>query len=939
MADNDVRREVFDLLRASPQPDNTRVNTIPVLEPPRPGIERYAREGVPLDTTTGAGFFARAGLSFANSPEARSDFISRAYNGSKVDITDEGDFIIRNVQDQGTGQAKDLLVDERDFTKADVADMAAPVIRTAAEFLFLKRVGLAEGGVLKRLFVGTPAAAAFGEGLTATGQALLGQRQTFAEHLGEFGKNVAGGLALGGALEGGLGAVNAARGRLGGELASGDVERAGIRALGAVNKEAGTSITPSLGQMAASPDVLNLETFLKRLPFFGTALRKQDEVRGEAVRALQRGIVGEQPLQPLADLGADLAETAKDVVARPLAAATVAEQSLATRAADQLESAISAIAPSARSFTEEGTASLTKLAARGQYGQFKQTADELFEAAGNPEISTAPLKPMLAAIREGLPKRTIITESELVDAAGKPLATTEGKEVVRELVPTELQRFLKGAESLDERMPLSELRRIRSTVDDAIREGRGLEGVSTYELKKLQHAFTETINQGVEMLGEQGNAIMRANRFYRDNIERFEVPLVARLLKEGPADAGYMGQYELVNALRSNPDRFRELEGFLKGAVTEGGTPIGATGERVFNVVRRSLMEDILTRSRVNPGSSASNINADAFVQELSHYPPAVRSTLLGASEDTIKRNLDLLKQLKSGYKDVPMDKLEAFVRFPANSVEDLSRLATARKEAANLFENEVVKKLLKGEGANVEALGSEEALDWLMHTKRNSDVAEMMSYVSDNPELTESIRRNTAARIFQEVAQKTTPADAARLNDRTQLIDPVRLVEKFREPESRARLRTLLGDSTFNLMDNFAASQAILGKTGSSSIIGGSTATSILTKTLKFFRNVPLAAKFTIYSVALTNPSLQKAVMEGSLNAGTDLPAFTAALVSSPPVLNALKDQYGKAGAELIARMFSQKPQEGAAPTQPSAATNDLAARSNVLELLKGAR
>lgn len=946
MADNttNIGTEVLDLLRASPQ-ENVSVNVLPTLEQPRPGLERYAREGVPLDTTTGAGFFTRAGLSFAQSPEARIDYISRAYGGSKVDVTDEGDLIVRNVQDQRTGKPVDLLVDERDFSTGRdlVADMTSPALRTVGELLFLKKIGLADASALKRVLLGSPVAAGFGEGVSATYQALLEQRQTFGEHLREFGINTAGGIALGGPFEAAIGIGNRVAGRgIAGELAAGDAERTGIRALNAVNATAGTDIRPSLGQMAASPDVLNLETFLKRLPFFGTALRRQDELRAEEVRKLQRGIFGGQPLQPLAEMGADLAEAAREVAARPLAAANTAEASLANRAATQLEQAISSIAPSARPFTDEGTAALTKLATRGQFTQFHSAADELFAAAGNPDISTEPLKPLLESIKASLPKRTVITESELVDAAGKPLATIEGKELVKELIPTELQRFIKGAESLDATMPLAELRRIRNTVDEAIREGRGLEGVSTYELKQLQHALTETINRGAAELGEQGSALLRANAFYRENIERFEVPFVARLLKDSPADAGYVGQFELVNAIRANPDRFRELEGFLKGSVTEGGKALNPTAEPIFNTVRRSLLEDILSRSRINPTTSASRINADAFISELKRYPEAVRSTLLGASEEVVDRNLKLLAQIKSGFKDVPADELHRFMRLPLADVHDLSRLATAKKALAETFENSVVKKLIKGDATEgtLEALNSEEALDWLLQSKRHSDVAEVMAYASGNPELVESIRRNTAARIFQDVAQSTKPSDAARMNDLTQLVDPVKLIDKFREPASRARLRLLLGDTTFNLMDNFATSQSVLGKLGQGSISTGATATSILTRTLKFFGNVPLAAKFTIYSAALTNPSLQKAVMEGSLTAGTDLPTWTAALVSSPPVLRALTEQFGQAGAALIARMFEEKPQgQAQSPIGPPAPASTNSSGQEVLKLLQQGR
>lgn len=922
MADN-PGQELLDLVRALPPSGTISINAPPAMAPPPPGIERYARPGVPLDVTTGAGLMSRAGLSAVEGDQNRSEFMRRAYAGSQVDVTDDGNLIIRNVQDNLTGQPKDLLVDEQDFSMLkDPADFAWPVARMALEVFALKKLGFTSGGFLKRVVGGSAVGSAVGQAATATAQAVLDAEQTFGENLMEASKGAGLGMVLGGGLEGAGALAGAARGRLGAEVTSGPTERAGIEALERVNETAATRIIPSIGQMAESPDILNLETFLKRLPFFGARLRKQDELRNEQIRSLQRFVYGETPPQPLADLGADMVESLKGAVDQPTQAAEMATQSLTGRAAAQMEEAIARIAPAARSFTEEGTAALTKLGSRSQFGRFKQVADELFTEAGNPEIPLTGLKSKLAAIEEKLPKVTgeaaaswdevsriaddlgDETMAFLLNAAGKPLATETGEKINRDLVPGALTKLVRGLRNLGDSIPLEQLRTVRNSVDNAIRDGRGLEGIETFQLKQISHALTETLEEGIATMPDKAAAaaLKRANAFYRENIERFEVPFVARLLKESPQDAGYIGNYELVQSIRSSPDRFRELEAFLKGSVTEGGKAIGANSENVFNVVRRSLLEDILTRSRVTPTKSGSRINADAFIQELKNYPPKIRSTILGAEEDVINRNLDLLSQIKEGFKDVPADSIEAFIRFPANSIQDLSKLATANKKTAQLFQNEVIAKLLKGQSVDPELLRSEQALDWLLGAKNNSDVSEVMSVIADNPRVVESIRQNTAVRLFQDVAQKTKPADAVRLNDLTQLVDPARLIDAMRDPARRARYRTLLGNDTFNLIENFAKSQSVLGKVGEGSLSTGTTATSILTRTLRFFKNVPHSAKLLLYSKALTDPALQKAVMEGSLNpATTDLREWTLALVASPPMLEALKDEFGKAGAELI--------------------------------------
>lgn len=805
-----------------------------------------------------------------------------------------------------------MLVDEKDVTLKDLADMTGAGVRMGVELAALKGLGsiaaVGRLGSASRLGLESAAAAASGELIPLTVDALGSGDTRMADLVTQHAKSVAGGTvagaAIGGAIKGAVGAKNAIQGKLGGELSPGDTERAGIQGLRQLQTDTGIQILPSIGQIAEDPSVIRLESYLERLPFFGAVFRKNRDIREASIRSLQEKAIGREPLQPMSELGANLADVIQSAAKAPEEQATLLESNIGERAANEIESAITRIAPTARSFTTSGTAALTKLSAQSRMTQFRNMSDQLFSEAGNPEISTAPLKPLLQDIRASLPKKTVIKESDLVDIHGKPLATSEGKEIIRELVPTELQKFLKGLDSLDETMPLDQLRRIRNTVDNAIVEGRGLEGVSTYELKKVRNALTETMDRGAGELGDTGQAILRANSFYRENIERFEVPLVARLLKDSPSDAGFIGNHELINLVRNDPDKFQQIEQFLKGTLTQGGKSVGPNAQRTFDVLRRSLLEDIYSRARVTPGSSGNVINADAFLSEINRFAPEVKSSLLGVEEETLSKNLDLLKQLKSGFKEVPLDSLQSFLRFPANSVEDLSRLATARKKAADIFENEVVSKLLKGEG-DFSALRSDQGLDWLMRAKNKGDVAQVMAMASDDPALVESIRANATARVFQEASQKTTAKEAAHLDEASYLVEPSKLIDAFKDKELAAKLKIILGNERFNIVKNFAQSQAVLGKEGSSSLMGQSTATGLLVHALKFFKDVPQAAKITIYSAILSNQNLARSLMEGSLTPGTDAQAFAELMMASVPVLEALSEQYGRTGAELVLQAF----------------------------------
>lgn len=912
--------ELLQLMGQMPV-SNVNVNSIPAMRPPPPGIERYARDGVDLDVTSGAPLSTRASLSFATGEENRVARVKNAFSGSQVDATPEGHLIVRNVLDERTGKTKDLLVDEQDISFGDIADLTSAGLQTFAEIFVLRGLGASRGMLSKwtdkssrtvRTLAESGAGAVTSETVGGIGDAIqqfsdigdVNGGKILRERAKGVGSGFVLGAGLGGTVEGFASLRDAKKGRLVGMVEPGKEEREGIRALNSIRDDTGIDIEPTLGQMAKDDSALRLESFMSRIPVLGRMFKAQIERQEEGIRSLQRKMIGEEPLQPMADLGAEIVETLRPFVDQPKQAGDMVEQSIVLRAADEMETAMGKIAPSARPFTTEGTAAITKLTARNQHDTFRQTANELFSAVGNPEISTTPLKSLLGEVRDNLPKKTVINESELVDAGGKPLATTEGKEVVRELVPSEMLKFLKGLDSLDESMPLNELRRIRNTVDDAIREGRGLEGVSTRELKQIQHALTETIETGVESLDDKAVAasLKRANSFYRENIERFEVPFIARLLKETPDQPGFIGNFELLDTIHSNPDRFREIEGFLKSGVTEGGKLVSQENTKIFNVLRRQLLENIYARSRVNP-ANGHFVDPTKFAQELSAFKPEVRSAILGGKAEVIDKNLELLKQVKEGFKDVPVDALEKFVKTPGNSVHDLSKLITLRKQERETFENEVIKKLFRGE-ADISSLRADQALDWMLHAKNQNDVAQVMALLGDNPDLVDKIRRNAVAEFFQEVRRKTTPADAAR-RDPSHLVDPRKLIDAFQDRDARSRLRLILGTENFNILDNFVTAQTVLGKQSTQTLLGTNAAMSILTNVASLLKDVPETLRLVLYATVLTNKGLQRMVREGSLNPATDVRELTTALIASAPVLDALSQDYGKTGAEMAIQIF----------------------------------
>lgn len=918
----DEIKSLFGNAAQSVPASNTTRNTVAstgsvAIAPVPEGIEQYARPGVFLDTVTGAPVSTRAGLSFADSPEAKTTYLQAAYKDSTVDQTKDGNFIIRNVLDQKTGETKDLLLNPKGIDAGDFADFTHAGLRTLAEAIAIPTV---IGNIPKLAALKGFADVAVKSGIgsltgnaldTATRTLIGGEPFNLSERVKGTLSDAASGAVLGGLLEGSAKAVNATLGTLSNELAPGATESVGIQGIKGLEQDTGIAIQPTLGQMSADPSMGRLEAFTAKLPYFGEALRKQLEVQQANIRQLQRTVIdsltGGKPVQPLSELGADMVDVVKQSVRSGQAEQNVASATMVSRASNELVDALDSIAPAARSFTTETTADLTKGAAQAQNKEFRDMAGQLFETAGDPSISTEPLKKMVAEVEAGLPHKSVINENDLPNVVKFPgaKATTTGESVpVPELIPSELSRFIKGINSLDSSMPLSELRRVRGTVDSAITEGRGLEGVSTYELKKIQHALTETISQGAKNLGPEGDKILRANAFYKENIERFEVPFIARLLKNDPSSPGYLRSFDLINQIRSTPDTFRDVQNFLRSGVREGGQLVGATADDTFNALRRGLLEGILARARVSPGGVGKSIDADAFLRELNQFEPEVRSAITGVQADTLAKNLDLLKQIKGGFKEVPADGLEAFLRFPNNNLQDLSKLASAVKKEKELFKNEVVQKLFKGDAIDLDHVQADQALSYLMDAKNVGDVQKFMSLMSGHPEVVQQMQANAVAQLFQRVAQATKPAEAAHLNDLSQIVSAPKLIDALKDQGTREKLQSIIGNSSFNILENFAKSMAVLGKEGSGSLVGSATATSTLIHMSRLLTDWPMTAKFALYSKVLTNRGLQRAVMDASLTPGMDVKRFTTALIASQPIVEALTKEFGKTGTQLLVQM-----------------------------------
>lgn len=177
------------------------------------------------------------------------------------------------------------------------------------------------------------------------------------------------------------------------------------------------------------------------------------------------------------------------------------------------------------------TGQTVKSSIRNQVESFRNTAsskygqvDQIFE--GSAVVPTQRLKQQAADILEGLPK----------DADGKPVFTSP-----------ELQQFVDQSMALPDNVTTRQMQAIRSRLHDAGYDPSLIPGLTGRDARRMARAagtsFDDILDNpsltGMdERVRQQGvNALKDAQRYYRENIIKFDDELVNRITRE-PGKAG-----------------------------------------------------------------------------------------------------------------------------------------------------------------------------------------------------------------------------------------------------------------------------------------------------------------------------------------------------------------------------------------------------------------
>lgn len=391
--------------------------------------------------------------------------------------------------------------------------------------------------------------------------------------------------------------------------------------------------------------------------------------------------------------------------------------------------------------------------------------------AKQPIIEGKGLKSEIDELRRELPKVRKQVEVPDVDSYGNPIARKVEKNIpidtpVRARLD-ELSEKLSGG-----KVSINDLKQIRTDVDNAIKTGEAIPGIKEGRLKSLYSKLTSAIEQGLDDIGDPDlkSAWQKATTYYKDNVGKFEKAGIAELFRD-PINA--LGPHEIVERAMASPDVYNSYKEFF-----------GAASPQIRGI-QQAIRDETLGLSDISP-----TIGATAFIKRLEALPKQIRADVFGADAGKLRAAAQALRA--AGGEELPAAEMQEMLRSGNLSASKIEKLVTAQIGKAQAYRNELVKAASEGT-ITADKIKPTEFVNKLVFAKgtQPKDVEEIVSLLSDRPDVLEDIRRLTFQRALDDAT--TVNASTGR-----RVVSANDLEKMLADENTSKRLNTVLGASTF---------------------------------------------------------------------------------------------------------------------------------------------
>lgn len=759
-------REAISQIQAQAEPMQDMIGP----EARRMGV----KEGSFLDIRSGAPAGIRFRMGLDDNQLNQFKLLSGIYGQYRVDLSEEGRFIIR-----GSKPGEDLMVDPVGVEGGDAAEMASQAVPIVAGAL-AARLGLRGKSPFGKFTLGVLGAALGAETTGGVQDWLVREANDNEVNVPEIAKR----RAIMAATDAVLGTLAAGGAKVGSTVLEGLAGVAQIpvgttgtkEAAKKLRKQTGVNFPLTPGQESESGVLLRLESMiggrlgsagvvdrmreaqtaaedeLKRV-FLGLPRKMSDE---DLMAALPRAdLTGQNALRELSKISRKVEGDVADATTDILQTGTAEAQKLArVDLSSPLESA--------------KVGSLVRSRAVGEFNTFHDEMGSRYDAfLSRPEIQARTVP------GDELAKAATAMEKKLV-----PKSERSGTvETIDDFVPAKVRSFtdalknLKGAQ-----VSVDSMKQIRTSIDNAIKEGISIPGTDVAQLQSLKQGVETAITDALKGMPDKTllSTWNGLKKDYSAGMSQFDKQGIREMLVN-QGERGSIGDTALAESIIGNSpkanDQFIALKEFLG--------PTSPEFESLKQVARERTLKGALS-------SVDDFIDGGVLRRQIDNLRPEIAEELFGANKAELNRIGEVLSRARGKVDSNELVKLAQSKSLTAQKVAALEEAEFARTTAYN---NKLIKAASRG------ALGEERIVpsEFVRHATQMDpgQAAKVMAGLNDTPELQREIRQLA----IEDLWAKSRTGSLTK-----EQISPVALNKALQGEKGKTQeetWRTILGDDT----------------------------------------------------------------------------------------------------------------------------------------------
>jgi hypothetical protein len=346
---------------------------------------------------------------------------------------------------------------------------------------------------------------------------------------------------------------------------------------------------------------------------------------------------------------------------------------------------------------------------------------------------------------------------ELSQVIGK---NAKGESIHPAYYPDSLRKFL-NMQRLGEKQTLSQLRTMRTVVNDAIRDNTAMPGVGAGNLKRISSAITKSIEKGVDKIPDKQlkNALNEANSLYRNNHSQFRDLRVAKYFKT-PDQSGYMGDMAIVNELieKNDGDMWNNLRDyFTKGMKNSKGVTEAPSKEMLdaWESLKLSYVDGIISKSTDDP--FGRQVNAGQLINNLAKVgekAPNIVKEAFGGKLPRVLKITNLMQEAKDQSLVLDRDLIVDYLGQRTTTRKALGEYIKQQKARDNQLKNDIIGPFMQGDDGALDNVPVDRLVDRFIERGNNTGAIEgfmdRIKSMPDGDRMAEEIQRKVIVKLFK---------------------------------------------------------------------------------------------------------------------------------------------------------------------------------------------